>query len=54
LLEYPTDEDPPLFLTRLARTHPDFWGQAGYYDLEPRKDASAQGKLWLSEETTSG
>ena len=54
MLEYPEGEDPPAFLERRARTHDQFWGYEGYYDLEPRKDANDTGKFWTSEETANG
>jgi hypothetical protein len=35
LVEYPDGEDPPAYLTRLARTDPDFWSSDDYYDIYP-------------------
>lgn len=49
LVEHPTDQDPPQYLTRLARTHPDFWLYDTFYDIEPgRADGTRPGQLYLS------
>ena len=54
LVEYPGDEDPPTYLKRRHRTHPQFYGYEGYYDVEPSGDMTNVGSLFLSEEPTTG
>ena len=34
-VEYPTGEDPPTYLTRMDRYHPDFYKRDDNYDFEP-------------------
>jgi len=38
LVEFPVSEDPPRYLKRRSRTHPNFWQQAGYYDYHRQPD----------------
>jgi len=52
-VEYPTGEDPPVYLSRRARTHPQFYGHPGYYDFLHEGDAST-GILYLSQIPTAG
>jgi len=53
LVEYPKDEDPPEYLARLARTHPSFWGNDGFYDIEPARQAGTQATLYISDTPTA-
>ena len=54
LVEFPTGEDPPKYLTRRARTHPHFYNREGYYDVEPNKSGYLYGVLYFSEEPVAG
>jgi hypothetical protein len=55
LVEYPYGEDPPEYLTRLARAHPDFWLRDTYYDIElMNADALSKPLIWLSASPTAG
>ena len=54
LVEYPGEEDPPVYLKRRHRTHTSFYGREGYYDYEPSHDATASPQLYLSEEPGNG
>ena len=54
LVEYPGGEDPPVYLNRRSRTHPQFYNYQGYYDVEPSGDMTAVPTLYLSEEPTAG
>jgi hypothetical protein len=58
-VEYPGDQDPPVYLERLSRRNPAFWGQAGFYDIETTSDADWDPvgddlenppMLWISDE----
>jgi hypothetical protein len=50
LVEYPTDEDPPEYLNRLNRRDPRFWASDDFYDLEHKRDALTDGKIWISDD----
>ena len=50
-VEYPTGEDPPVYLDRWDHRHPDFFNQTGYYDVQIDDDTS-NGTLWLSFKAT--
>lgn len=54
LVEYPGDQDPPVYLKRRNRTHPQFYGTPGYYDWEPTNDQTVYPQLYLSEEPSDG
>jgi hypothetical protein len=54
LVEHPTGEDPPEYLKRRARTHPNFYGQPGYYDVELTHDSQEYPQIYLSEEPADG
>jgi hypothetical protein len=55
LVEYPRDEDPPAYLTRLPRTHPDFWLHDTYYDVELyNTEPNTPPSLWISASPTLG
>ena len=43
-VEYPVDQDPPEYLVRKNRLDPDFYGEAGFYDID--HDYST-GKGWV-------
>ena len=49
-VEFPTDEDPPIFLKRRAYTHPRFWMVDGYYDFIKPADADTLNppRIWIS------
>lgn len=56
LVEYPSGEQPPQYLTQRPRTRRDFWNRSGYYDWRPA-DGSASGampELVLSEAPLAG
>jgi hypothetical protein len=49
-IEHPTSEDPPQYLTRLARTHPSFWLYDTYYDVETlQSDPTRVATLYISD-----
>ncbi|MGD8626206.1 MAG: hypothetical protein PVJ34_16835 [Anaerolineae bacterium] len=50
LVEYPTGEDPPEYLERLNRKDPRFWHSDDFYDVEHKRDAQADGVLWISDD----
>jgi hypothetical protein len=56
LVEYPTGEDPPAYLTRKSRKDPDFFGREGFYDVDYSGTVDdlggsyTRGTLWLSED----
>ena len=54
LVEFPGDEDPPVYLKHRHRTHPQFYGYEGYYDVEPSGDMTEVPTLFLSEEPANG
>jgi hypothetical protein len=54
LVEYPGDEDPPAYLKRRSRTHPQFYGRKGYYDVQHSHDMTTVPTLYLSEEPGDG
>ena len=53
-VEYPTGEDPPVYLVRRERTHPDFWEVDGYYDLLKHKNFEDPDELLISEKPDAG
>jgi len=53
-VEYPKDEDPPQFLQRRPHNHPDFWPEAGYYDIIFRAGDSDVDELWISTKPAAG
>ena len=49
-VHYPTSEDPPVYLTRRSRLHPEFWNRSGYYDYQDRvRQSTATPRVWISE-----
>jgi hypothetical protein len=54
LVEYPGDQDPPVYLKRRPRTHSQFYGYEGYYDYLVTNDATEYCVLYLSEEPSDG
>jgi hypothetical protein len=54
LVEYPTGEDPPQYLKRRSRTHPNFYDTEGYYDVQMTDDQTTAPVLYLSEEPSDG
>jgi hypothetical protein len=48
-VEYPTGEDPPQYLSRLAHTHSDFWGSDYWYDIIHHADDTDPSELLLSK-----
>ena len=54
LVEYPGDEDPPVYLKYRSRSHPRFYGYEGYYDVRPSGDMTDSPVLYLSEEPSDG
>lgn len=47
-VEYPKGEDPPEYLHRRPRTHPDFWIEDGYYDWQRHSDHEDFPQLYIS------
>jgi hypothetical protein len=50
LVEYPVAEDPPAYLVRRPRTHPEFYDREGFYDIQEYHDANAYPYIYFSEE----
>jgi len=49
-VEFPTGEDPPVYLTRRAYDDPrGFWNLVGYFDILPRHDPTDLSEIWISE-----
>ena len=55
-VEYPTGEDPPVYLKQRSYTHPDFWIEDGYYDFIKPADADSLNppQLYISEKPPAG
>jgi hypothetical protein len=54
-VEYPSGEDPPQYLSRLSRKHPNFWLYDTYYDLENKYQNTAYlNYIYISAEATTG
>jgi hypothetical protein len=53
-VEYPGLQDPPVFVKRRARTHSQFYGYEGYYDIQYFDDAQTPPIIYLSQEPTIG
>lgn len=53
-VEYPTGEDPPEYLERRERTHPDFWEVDGFYDVLKHRDFEDPDELLISEKPDAG
>ena len=53
-IEYPKGEDPPEFLKRRPRTHPDFWVIDGYYDWQRHVDHEDFPQLYISTKPSAG
>jgi hypothetical protein len=59
LVEYPTGEDPPKYLTRKSRKDPDFYGAEGYYDVaysgtvDDLGGSYTRGSIYLSQDPES-
>ena len=47
-VEYPSGDDPPIYLTRRNYTHPDFWIEDGFYDIINRDSQVNSYELWIS------
>jgi hypothetical protein len=54
LVEYPSGEDPPIFLQRMPRTDPRFWLSDRYYDLELSREEDTESLIWISAEGETG
>ncbi len=54
LVEYPDGEDLPIYLKRRSRTHPNFYGTVGYYDVWMTEDQTEEPQLFLSVEPSDG
>lgn len=48
-VQFPTTDDPPVYLKRRAYTHPDFWDSVGYYDIVPKREAIDPDQIFISE-----
>jgi hypothetical protein len=48
-VEYPSGEDPPVYLERRSHRDDNFWGLTGYYDVIYLEDATDQSQIWISE-----
>ncbi len=53
-VEYPAGQDPPVYLKRLSRRNPAFWGRAGFYDVEHTGQGNVEATLFISDEVTTG
>lgn len=54
-VEYPDGQDPPVYLSRLAYTHPDFFSTGdSWYDILPRQDGESPSELWISASPAAG
>ena len=49
-VEYPTGEDPPLYLSPRSHNSGWFWGLVGFYDHIAHRDETDVDELWISEE----
>ncbi|MFZ0547818.1 MAG: hypothetical protein WAM60_20400 [Candidatus Promineifilaceae bacterium] len=47
-VEYPTGEEPPVYLKRRPYTDSDFWNEDRCYDILPRGDDTAENVLYIS------
>lgn len=52
-VEYPTDDNPPVYLKRKSHTDPRFWVTEGYYDIlpggsEPGLGTGFYDQIWIS------
>ena len=54
LVEYPTDESPPIYLKRRRRTHPQFYNNPGFYDIQLTGDMTENPTIFLSQEPADG
>ena len=54
VVEYPGEQNPPIYLKRRRCTHSRFYGYEGYYDVEPTHDQTEVPTLYLSEEPADG
>jgi hypothetical protein len=53
-VEYPDGEDPPTYLYQRELTHPDFWGQDGFYAFAPASTDTSIASLYISEKPSTG
>jgi len=53
-VEYPNNNDPKTYLQRRPYTHPDFWSEAGYFDIVFRDDDTDVNEIWISTKPTTG
>ncbi len=53
-VEYPKDEDPPVYLDRFPRKDPTFWQSDRYYDVQEFSTAEDPGELWISPDPSTG
>ena len=54
VVEYPTGEQPPRYLARLAFTHPDWAGGERWYDIIEHSDDTDPAELWISASPAVG
>lgn len=53
-VEYPAGEEQPNYLVERSRLAERFWGEAGFFDVIERNDASAAAVLIISEKPATG
>jgi len=53
-IEYPTGEDPPVYLKHRLGTHPGFWSQDGFYDVLKHRDFEDPDELIISTKPSTG
>ncbi len=55
-VEYPSAQNPPIYLKRRSYTHPLFWQQDGYYDFFKSQDATSTNppQIFISEKPPLG
>ena len=53
-VEYPTGEDPPVYLKYREKLHPDFCNVNGYYSIEQEKGEDDADVIYISEKPTEG
>ncbi len=46
-VEYPDGNDPPTYLYQRELTHPDFWGQDGFYAFAPATTDTSIASLYI-------
>jgi hypothetical protein len=53
-VEYPDGNDPPAYLYQRELTHPNFWGQDGFYAFAPATTDTSIAAFYISKKPTTG